>query len=96
METAVELTNEISKLILREKDINVIKKEVKKFDELLDECCRNFYEVKMDMEAPLFELCEVLELGADNYDMDETEFNKYIDDILQEITNIFGVVLIID
>jgi hypothetical protein len=94
MESEIQLANEISRLILsKETDFNKIKNEVKIFDELLEETCRNFYEVKMDKEAPLFELCEALELGADNYDLSEAEFEEYIINLKTQINGMFGYII---
>lgn len=78
-DSRVELTNEISKLIIKSsKDFNEIRKRVKIFDSLLDDVVRNFYEIKTEV-SPLFTLCEYLELGADNYSLTQEEFKEKID-----------------
>ena len=92
----VQLANEISKLILKnETDIRKIISEVNRFDGLLEDTIRNFYEIKQDNGAPLFELCEYLKLGADNYGMTENEYNKTIDKLVQEVHTLFGYSLTI-
>ena len=96
MDERVQLVNEISKLILKnETDIRKIISEVNRFDVLLEDTIRNFYEIKQDNGAPLFELCEYLKLGADNYGMTENEYNKTIDKLVQKVHTVFGYSLTI-
>jgi hypothetical protein len=93
MDERVILANEISKLILKnttDTDIKKIIGEVNRFDALLGDTIRNFYEIKQDNEAPLFELYEYLKLGAKNYYMDEEEFNNHIDYLVREVNIMFG------
>lgn len=90
MDERVILANEISKLILKnETDVRKIISEVNRFDGLLKDTIRNFYEIKQDNGAPLFELCEYLKLGADNYCMSEEEYNNFIDYLVQEVNTMF-------
>ena len=80
MDSRIELTNAISGLILADhKDIRTIRARVKHFDTLLDDSLRNFYEIKMDQDVPLFTLCEYLELGKDNYGLTEEEYAEEIE-----------------
>lgn len=91
MDERVILANEISKLILKnETDVRKIISEVNRFDGLLEDTIRNFYEIKQDNGAPLFELCEYLKLGADNYCMTEDDYNNFIDYLVQEVNTMFG------
>ena len=95
MDERVKLANEISKLILRnETDIRKIISEVNRFDGLLEDTIRNFYEIKQDNGAPLFELCEYLKLGADNYCMTEEEYNNIVESLVQDVHTMFGCSLV--
>lgn len=79
-DSSVKLTNEISKLILQTtKDSNEIREKVKLFDSLLNDTVRNFYEIKMWGDTPLFTLCDYLDRGADNYRLTPEEFQEEID-----------------
>lgn len=94
MDERVILSNEISKLILKnETDTKSIIREVNRFDSLLEVTIRNFYEIKQDRGAPLFELCAYLKYGADNYGLDEQEFNDIVDSLLQDIEDMFDCIL---
>ena len=94
MDERAELVNKVSEMILKyESDIKNIKKLVNEYDGLFDNSLRNFYEIKEDSEVPLFELCEYLRNGRDNYDMSEEEFKSHIIYLLGEIDNIFNVEL---
>ena len=94
MDERVKLANEISKLILNNQtDVRKIISEVNRFDGLLKDTIRNFYEIKQDNGAPLFELCEYLKYGADNYGLDEQEFNDIVDHLVQEARTMFGCLL---
>lgn len=84
MDTRVKLTNEISKLIIQSsKNFDEIREKVKSFDSLLEDNIRNFYEIKMDDDVPLFSLCEYLELGVDNYGLTTEEFQNEIDRLMK-------------
>src|SRR5574344_115802 len=92
MDERVELINKISEMILKqETDFKVIKNLVKEYDILLEETIRNFYELKQDDEIPLFELCEFIELGKENYMMSEEEFEDRIAELVESVNNMFGV-----
>ena len=94
MDARIELTNAISGLILADhKDIRTIRARVKHFDTLLDDSLRNFYEIKMDQDVPLFTLCEYLELGKDNYDLTEEEYSEEIEKLKHLVSRRFGVTL---
>lgn len=94
MDARVKLANEISKLILKNAvDTKSIIQEVNRFDVLLEDTIRNWYEIKQDEGAPLFELCEYLKYGADNYGLDEQEFNDIVDHLVQEARTMFGCLL---
>lgn len=94
MDARVQLINAISGLILADhKDIRTIRARVKHFDTLLGESLRNFYEIKMDNDVPLFTLCDYLELGKDNYDLTEEEFNEELDKLVHLVSRRFGVTL---
>ncbi len=96
MDERVKLANEISKLILRnETDIRKIISEVNRFDGLLEDTIRNFYEIKQDNGAPLFELCEYLKLGVENYGMSLEDYDKTIDKLVQKVHTVFGYSLTI-
>ena len=90
-ENAIELTNAISGLILADhKDIRTIRARVNHFNKLLDDTLRNFYEIKMQQDVPLFTLCEYLELGKDNYGFTEEEYNEEIRKLLHLVSRRFG------
>lgn len=94
MDSRVELTNAISGLILADyKDIRTIRARVKHFDSLLDDSLRNFYEIKIGNDVPLFALCDYLNLGKDNYGLTEEEYNQKLDDLVYAISRMFGVTL---
>ena len=60
MDERVILANEISKLILmNETDIRTIINKVNKFDDLLEDNVRNFYEIKQDKGGGLLFLSYV-------------------------------------
>lgn len=91
MDERVQLVNEISKLILNNQtDVRKIISEVNRFDVLLEDTIRNFYEIKQDNGAPLFELCEYLKLGVENYGMTEEEYNNIVESLVQEVHTMFG------
>ena len=95
MDERVELINKISEMILKqETDFNDIKNKVKMYDVLLEETIRNFYELKQDSEIPLFELCEFIELGKDNYCMDDEEYEERVSELIGSVNNMFAVNLI--
>ena len=93
MDERVDLTNKISEMILKqETDFKVIKKVVKEYDILLEELVRNFYEIKEDDTVPLFELCEFIESGKENYMIDdEEEFEIRISELVESVNDMFGV-----
>ena len=96
MNSRIQLTNAISGLILADhKDIRTIRARVKHFDSLLDDSVRNFYEIKMNNEVPLFTLCDYLNLGKDNYGLTEEEYNQKLNDLVYAISRMFGVTLIL-
>ena len=95
MDERVELINKISEMILKQETIfNEIKNTVKKYDILLEETIRNFYELKQDSEIPLFELCEFIELGKENYCMDDEEYEERVSELIESVNNMFEVNLI--
>ena len=95
MDERVELINKISEMILKqETNFNEIKNTVKTYDILLEETIRNFYELKQDSEIPLFELCEFIELGNDNYCMDDEEYDKRVSELIELVNDMFEVNLI--
>lgn len=97
MDERVILSNEISKLILKnETDTKSIIREVNRFDSSLEVTIRNFYEIKQDRGAPLLELCEYLKYGADNYGLEEQEFKDIVDSLLQDIEDMFDYILYIN
>jgi len=73
-----------------EQKISAVQNTVREYDVMLDEVVRNFYEVKMD-GAPLFDLCEHIKYGRDNYGMEEDEFNEKIKSLLIEVNKTFNV-----
>lgn len=86
MDSRVELVNKISIDILhanKNSTISSILNIVRVYDKLLDDTLRNFYEIKMDQDVPLFTLCEYLELGKDNYGITEEEFKDEINKLLE-------------
>ena len=92
MDERVELINKISEMILKqETDFEVIKNLVKEYDILLEEVIRNFYELKQDDEIPLFELCEFIESGKENYMMSEEEFEDRVSELVESVNNMFEV-----
>ena len=92
MDDRITLINKISEMILKqETDFEVIKNLVKEYDILLEETIRNFYELKQDDEIPLFELCEFIELGKENYMMDDEEFEDRISELVESVNNMFEV-----
>ena len=92
MDERVALINKISEMILKqETDFKVIKNLVKEYDLLLEEVIRNFYELKQDDEIPLFELCEFIESGKENYMMSEEEFEDRISELVESVNNMFEV-----
>ena len=92
MDDRITLINKISEMILKqETDFEVIKNLVKEYDILLEEVIRNFYELKQDDEIPLFELCEFIESGKENYMMSEEEFEDRIDELVESVNNMFEV-----
>ena len=92
MDERVALINKISEMILKqETDFKVIKNLVKEYDILLEEVIRNFYELKQDDEIPLFELCEFIESGKENYMMSEEEFEDRISELVESVNNMFEV-----
>lgn len=94
MDARIQLTNAISGLILADhKDIRNIRARVKHFDGLLDDSLRNFYEIKMGDDVPLFTLCEYLELGKDNYGLTQEEFDEELDKLAHLVSRSFGVTL---
>lgn len=94
MDTRIELTNDISSLILADcTDIRKIRAKVKHFDILLDDTLDNFYEIKMDEDVPLFTLCEYLELGKDNYGLTEEEYVEELEKLNDLVSRRFGVSL---
>lgn len=96
MDERVQLVNEISKLILNNQtDVRKIISEVNRFDVLLEDTIRNFYEIKQDNGAPLFELCEYLKLGVENYGMSLEDYDKTIDKLVQKVHTVFGYSLTI-
>lgn len=97
MDERVELTNKISEMILKqETNFNDVKNTVKMYDVLLEENIRNFYEIKEDNEVPLFELCELIELGKENYMMDDEDFEERISELIEAVNDMFEVNLIRD
>ena len=97
MDERVELINKISEMILKqETNFNEIKNTVKTYDILLEETISNFYEIKEDSEVPLFELCELIELGKENYYMGDEEFEERISELIESVNDIFEVNLIRD
>ena len=96
MDERVQLVNEISKLILNNQtDVRKIISVVNRFDVLLEDTIRNFYEIKQDNGAPLFELCEYLKLGVENYGMSLEDYDKTIDKVVQKVHTVFGYSLTI-
>lgn len=94
MYARIQLTNAISGLILADhSDIRTIRARVKHFDTLLDESLRNFYEIKMDNDVPLFTLCDYLELGKDNYGLSQEEFDDKLNKLVHLVSRRFGVTL---
>ena len=94
MDARIELTNDISGLILADcTDIRTIRAKVKHFDILLDDTLDNFYEIKMDKDVPLFTLCEYLELGKDNYGLTEEEYVEELEKLNDLVSRRFGVSL---
>ncbi len=92
MDDRITLINKISEMILKqETDFKVIKSLVKEYDILLEEVIRNFYELKQDDEIPLFELCEFIESGKENYMMSEEEFEDRVSELVESVNNMFGV-----
>ena len=92
MDDRTTLVNKISEMILKqETDFKVIKNLVKEYDILLEEVIRNFYELKQDDEIPLFELCEFIESGKENYIMDDEEFEDRITELVESVNNMFEV-----
>ncbi len=92
MDDRITLINKISEMILKQKtDFKVIKSLVKEYDILLEEVIRNFYELKQDDEIPLFELCEFIESGKENYMMSEEEFEDRVSELVESVNNMFGV-----
>ena len=92
MDDRTTLVNKISEMILKqETDFKVIKNLVKEYDILLEEVIRNFYELKQDDEIPLFELCEFIESGKENYMMDDEEFEDRITELVESVNDMFGV-----
>ena len=90
MDKRIELVNRISSLIISSShNFNDICKKVNEFDEILEKVCRNYYEVKQEQEAPLFELCEYLKLGANNYYLSESEYNITIDKLKRKVNQKF-------
>lgn len=95
MDERVALINKISGMILKyETDFKEIRGLVKEYDILLEEVIRNFYELKQDSEIPLFELCEFIELGKENYMMDDEEFEERVSELIESVNNMFEVNLI--
>lgn len=94
MDARIELTNAISGFILADhKDIKTIRATVKYFDILLDDSLRNFYEIKIGLDVPLFTLCEYLELGKDNYGLTEEEYAEELEKLTHLVSRRFGVTL---
>lgn len=92
MDERVELINKISEMILKqETDFKEIRGIVKEYDILLEEVIRNFYELKQDNEIPLFELCEFIESGKENYMMSEEEFEDRVSELVESVNNMFEV-----
>lgn len=92
MDDRITLINKISEMILKqETDFKVIKSLVKEYDILLEEVIRNFYELKQDDEIPLFELCEFIESGKENYMMSEEEFEDRVSELVESVNNMFEV-----
>jgi alpha-acetolactate decarboxylase len=92
MDDRITLINKISEMILKqETDFKVIKNLVKEYDILLEEVIRNFYELKQDDEIPLFELCEFIESGKENYMMSEEEFEDRVSELVESVNNMFEV-----
>ena len=92
MDERVALINKISEMILKqETDFKVIKNLVKEYDLMMEEVIRNFYELKQDDEIPLFELCEFIESGKENYMMSEEEFEDRISELVESVNNMFEV-----
>lgn len=94
MDARIQLTNAISGLILADhSDIRTIRARVKHFDTLLDESLRNFNEIKMSNDVPLFTLCDYLELGKDNYGLSQEEFDDELNKLVHLVSRRFGVTL---
>ena len=92
MDDRITLINKISEMILKqETDFEVIKNLVKEYVILLEEVIRNFYELKQDDEIPLFELCEFIESGKENYMMSEEEFEDRVSELVESVNNMFEV-----
>ena len=92
MDDRITLINKISEMILKqETDFKVIRNLVKEYDILLEETIRNFYELKQDDEIPLFELCEFIESGKENYMMSEEEFEDRVSELVESVNNMFEV-----
>lgn len=92
MDDRITLINKISEMILKqETDFKVIKSLVTEYDILLEEVIRNFYELKQDDEIPLFELCEFIESGKENYMMSEEEFEDRVSELVESVNNMFEV-----
>lgn len=92
MDDRITLINKISGMILKcETDFKEIREIVKEYNILLEEVIRNFYELKQDSEIPLFELCEFIELGKENYMMDDEEFEDRITELVESVNDMFGV-----
>lgn len=92
MDDRITLINKISEMILKqETDFKVIKSLVEEYDILLEEVIRNFYELKQYDEIPLFELCEFIESGKENYMMSEEEFEDRVSELVESVNNMFEV-----
>lgn len=74
------LINKISEDILKNNDnLEDIKKEVKTYSDLFEDCIRNVYElITMDYKCPLFVLIYTLDEGKDELGLNDDEFNELV------------------
>jgi U3 small nucleolar ribonucleoprotein component len=87
------LINKISEDILKNNDnLEDIKKEVKIYSKLFDDCFRNVYElVTMDDKCPLFVLLYMLENGKDDIGMNDYEFDELVNTLKSAFYTKFNI-----
>lgn len=89
----IQLINAVSKDILennKDNYISSVMNKVLEYDKLFDEVLRNYYELKMDDEIPLFTLCEYYELGKENYGMSLQEYVDKLAYLLKKVNKTFN------